>query len=102
PPQDVLSGTILDDGQRSFPKRLQDPLCSRLVSHLLLVFRVQTRELGVIVLQRPPQDKLHDRQHADTERQQVREALDLIIQLDTQGCDLYAALEAIAEAFDWR
>jgi len=29
----------------------------------------------VIVLQRPPQSKLHDRQDADAERQQVRESL---------------------------
>ena len=76
---------MLDDGQRNLPKRLPDPLCSRLVSHLLLVFRVQTRELGVIVFQRPPQDKLHDRQHADAERQQGRATFDVIIALDKQG-----------------
>src|SRR5207245_10551710 len=38
--------------------------------------------------------------HADAERQQVREALDLLVALDKQRRDMDAALEAIEEAFD--
>ena len=44
--------------------------------------------------------QLQDRQHADAERQQVREALDLLVALDKQRRDMDAALEAIEEAFD--
>src|SRR5204863_4115031 len=42
----------------------------------------------------------HDRQHADSERQQVREALDLVVELDKQRRDMHAALEAVEDAFD--
>src|SRR5258706_5348806 len=43
---------------------------------------------------------LQYRQHADAERQQVREALDVLVALDKQRRDMDAALETIAEAFD--
>ena len=52
-------------GQRHIRKRFQEPLCRRLVGHLLLVFWVQTGEWGLLVLKRPPQQKLQDRHHAD-------------------------------------
>src|SRR5262249_23873967 len=100
PTQDFLSGSILYDGERQIRKRLQDPLHRWLVGPLLLVFRVQTGECGLIVLKRPPKDKLHDRQHADTESQQVREALDLVVDLDKQRRDMDAALAAVEDAFD--
>ena len=47
-----------DDGQRHIRKRFQEPLCRRLVGHLLLVVWVQTGECGLLLLQRPPQHKL--------------------------------------------
>src|SRR5713101_1535716 len=56
-------------------------------------------EFGVIVLQRSPQHKLHDRQHADTESQQVREALDLVVEFDKEWCNVDPALEAVEDAF---
>src|SRR5207253_648680 len=57
-------------------------------------------ERGLLCLQRSPQHKLHDCQYADTERQQVRETLDLVVELDKQRRDMHAALEAVEEAFD--
>ena len=53
----------------------------------------------MIGLKRSPQNKLHDRQHADTERQEVREALDLLVKLDKQWCNMDSALEAVEDAF---
>src|SRR5467141_409344 len=91
---------MLDDRQRHTRKRLQDPLCGWLVGSLLLVLWVHIGEAGLILRKRPPQDKLHDRQHADTERQEVREDLDLLVELDKQRRDMDAAFEAIAETFD--
>ena len=73
---------MLDDRQRNTRKRLQDPLCGWPVGALLLVLWVHIGEVGLIFRKRPPQDKLHDRQHADTERQEVRQALDLLVELD--------------------
>ena len=67
---------------------------------LLLVLWVQTGEAGLRFLQRPPQDKLHDREHTDPERQQVREALNLLVELDKQRGDMHAALEAVEDAFN--
>jgi hypothetical protein len=54
----------------------------------------------MIVLQRSPKRKLHDRQDADAERQQGREALDVVVELDKQRRNMPAALEAVEEAFD--
>jgi hypothetical protein len=79
---------MLDDRQRHTRKRLQEPLCGWLVGSLLLVLWVHIGEAGLILRKRPPQDKLHDRQHADTERQEVREALDLLVELDKQRRDI--------------
>src|SRR2546423_12128739 len=89
-----------DDGQRHIRKRLQEPLCRRLVGHLLLVFWVQTGECGLLLLQRPPQQKLQDRQHADPERQQVREALNLLVALDKERRDMDGALETVENGFN--
>jgi hypothetical protein len=100
PPQDFLAGSILYDGQRHTRKRLQEPLRRWGISHLALVLWVQTGEAGLILRQRPPKDTLHDRQHADAERQEVREALDLLVELDKQRRDMDAAFEAIEYAFD--
>src|SRR2546426_11582606 len=91
---------MLDDRQRHTRKRVQDALCSGLVGALLLVLWVHMGEAGLILRKRPPQDKLHDRQHADTERQEVREALDLLVELDKQRRDMDAAFEAIEDTFD--
>jgi hypothetical protein len=52
------------------------------------------------VLQRPSQDKLRDRSHPDTERQQVGEALNLLVEFDKQRRDMHAALEAVKDAFN--
>src|SRR5438128_9348297 len=65
-----------------------------------LVFRVQAGEFGLICLKRSPKHKLHDCQHADTESQQVREAFDLVVELDKQRRDMHAALEAVKDAFN--
>ena len=51
------------------------------------------------MLQRPAQDKLRDRSHTDTERQQGGEALNGLVEFDTQRRALHAALEAVQEAF---
>src|SRR6266487_125659 len=91
---------MLDDRQRHTRKRLQEPLCGWLVGSLLLVLWVHIGEACLILRKRPPQDKLHDRQHADTERQEVREALDLLVELDKQRRDMDAAFEAIEDTFD--
>src|SRR5215471_16487337 len=91
---------MLDDRQRHTRKRLQEPLCGWPVGALLLVLWVHIGEAGLILRKRPPQDKLHDRQHADAERQEVREALDLLVELDKQWRDMDAALEAVEDAFD--
>src|SRR5712691_10497816 len=91
---------MLDDRQRNVRKRFQDPLCCWLVGPLLLVLWVQTGEAGLLLYQRPPKDKLHDRQHADAESQEVCEALDWLVELDKQRGDMDAACEAIEEAFD--
>ena len=91
---------MLDDGQRHTRKRFQEPLRRGLVGPLVLVLRVQTGQCDLILLKRPPQDKLRDREHADAERQQVREALDLIVELDKQRRDMHAALETVEDAFD--
>src|SRR3989442_13730945 len=85
---------MLDDGQRHTRKRFQEPLRRWLVGPLVLVLRGQTGQCDLILLKRPPQDKLRDREHADAERQQVREALDLIVELDKQRRDMDPALEA--------
>jgi hypothetical protein len=42
----------------------------------------------------------HDRQDSDAESQQVREALDLVVELDKQRRDIDPALEAIENAFN--
>src|SRR5712691_9480579 len=91
---------MLDDGQRNTRKRFQEPLRRWLVGPLVLVLRVQTGECDLILLKRPPQDKLRDREHADAERQQVREALDLVVELDKQRRDMDPALEAVEDPFD--
>ena len=89
-----------DARQRTVRKRFQDPLRRWRVSQLLLVLWVQTWESGLIVLKRPSQDKLRDRSHTATERQQVREALNLLVELDTQRRDMDAALEAVENALN--
>src|SRR5438876_12450985 len=61
---------------------------------------MQTAESGLRYLQRPSQDKLRDREHTDPKRQQVREALNLFVEFDTQRCDMDPALEAVEEAFN--
>src|SRR5882762_11715566 len=91
---------MLDDGQRHTRKRFQEPLRRWLVGPLVLVLRVQTGQCDLILLKRPPQDKLRDREHADAERQQVREALDLVVELDKQRRDMDPALETVADPFD--
>src|SRR5919201_6808245 len=91
---------MLDDRQRNTRKRLQDPLCGWPVGALLLVLWVHIGEASLILRKRPPQDKLHDHQHADTERQEGREALDLLVELDKQRRDMDAAFEAIEDTFD--
>src|SRR5882724_6254700 len=91
---------MLDDHQRNARKRFQDPLCCWLVGPLLLVLWVQTGEAGRLLHKRPPKDKLQDRQHADAESQEVCEALDLLVELDKQRCDMDAACEAIEDAVD--
>src|SRR5207249_4702296 len=69
------------------------------VGPLVLVLWVQPGESGLLGLQRPSQDKLRDRSHPDTERQQVREALNLLIEFDKQRRDMDPALEALEDAF---
>jgi hypothetical protein len=64
------------------------------------VLRVQTGEGGLLLRKRPPEDKLCDRSHADAERQQGREALDVVVAFDTQRRDREATLETVAEAFN--
>ena len=91
---------MLDDRQRNARKRFEDPLCGWLVGPLVLVLWVQTEEAGLIGLKRPSQDKFRDRSHTDTERQQVREALNLRIELDEQRRDMDAALEAVEDTFN--
>ena len=100
PTENFLSGGMLDDRQRNVRKCFQDPLCSWLVGDLLLVLWVHIGEAGLILRKRPPQDKLHDRQHADTERQQVRKALNVLVELDKQRGDMDPALEAVEDAFN--
>src|SRR5712692_4378467 len=91
---------MLYHGQRNLPKRFEEPLSRGFVGHLFLVLRVQTGACRLIVVQRPPKDTLQDRSHADTQSQQGREALDLVVELDTQRRDMDAALEAVEDAFD--
>src|SRR5712691_7583436 len=88
-----------DDRQRHARKRFQDPLRRWLVGPLLLVLWMQTGEAGLRGLQRPSQDKLRDRQHTDPERQQVREALYLVVEFDKQWGNMDPALEAVEDAF---
>jgi len=64
----------------------------------LLVLWVQTGEASLRLLQRPAQDKLRDREHTDTERQQVREAFNVLVELDKQRGDLHTALETVEDA----
>ena len=89
-----------DDGQRNARKRFQEPFSRWLIGHLVLVLWVQTRESGLLLLQRPSQDKLRNRSHPDTERQQVREALNVLVELDKQRRNMHAALEAVEDMFD--
>ena len=91
---------MLDDRQRHARKRFQDPLCRWLVGPLLLVLWMQTGESGLCCLQRPSQDKLCDRSHTDPECQQVREALNVLVEFDKQRGDRDAALEAVEDAFN--
>src|SRR5215813_4251938 len=84
PTQDFLSGSILYDGERHIRKRFQDPLHRWLVGPLLLVFRVQSGECVLIVLKIPMNDNFFFNDKATTESQQVREALDLVVELDKQ------------------
>jgi hypothetical protein len=91
---------MLDNRQRHARKRFQDPLRRWLVGPLLLVLRMQTWEAGLRCLERPSQDKLRDRSYTHTKRQQVREALNLVVQLDKQRRDMDAALEAVEDAFN--
>ena len=60
----------------------------------------QTGEAGLGLLQRPAQDKLHDREHTDTKRQEVRETFNLLVELDKQRCDMDPALEAVEDALN--
>ena len=60
---------------------------------------MQTGELGLRGLQRTSQDKLRDCSHTDPERQQVREALNLLVTFDKQRGDMDPALEAVEDAF---
>ena len=59
---------------------------------------MQTGERGLRGFQRPSQDKLRDCSHTDPERQQGREALDLLVAFDKQRCDMDPALEAVEDA----
>src|SRR5207253_2544808 len=95
PTQNVLSSRSLDDHQRHARKCLQDPLCCRLVGPLVLVLWVQTGEARLRLFQSPAQDKLCDGEHSDPERQEVREAFNLLVELHKQRGDLQAALEAV-------
>ena len=52
------------------------------------------------MLQRPPQNNLHHRQHADTERQQICEALNLLVERDKQRRNMDTALEAVEDALN--
>src|SRR5438128_12436339 len=61
---------------------------------------MQTGESGLGCLQRPSQDKLRNRYHTDPERQQVREALNLLVEFDKQRCNMDPALEAVEDAFN--
>jgi hypothetical protein len=45
---------------------------------------MQTGKAGLGCLQRLAQDKLRDREHTDPERQQVREALNVLVELDKE------------------
>src|SRR6266568_9630080 len=91
---------MLDDRQRDARKRFQDPLRRGRVGPLVLVLWVQTGEAGLIVLKRPPQNTLHHRQHADTERQQRREALKWLVERDKQRRNMDTALEAVEDALN--
>src|SRR5712692_10250621 len=91
---------MLDDRQRDVRKRFQDPLSRWRVGPLLLVLWVQTGEAGLIVLKRPPKNKLHHRQYADTECQQIREALNLLVEHDKQRFNMDTALEAVKDALN--
>src|SRR5262252_10634204 len=66
---------------------------------VLLVFWMQTGQSGRLCFKRPAQDKLRDRSHPDTERQQVREAHNLLVAFDKQRRDMDPALEAVEDAF---
>ena len=71
----------------------------------LSCFPGASRGLWSDLLKRPPQHKLHDCQHADAERQQVREALDLVVELDKQRRDMDPAIEAVevrSTRYSWR
>ena len=91
---------MLDDRQRHGRKRFQDPLRRGLVGPLGLVLWVQTWESGLILLERPSQDKRRDRSHTPTKRPQIREALNGLVARDKQRRDRPAALETVDEAFD--
>ena len=75
---------MLYHGQRNLPKRFEASFSRWLVGHLFLVFRVQTGEFGLIGVERLPQDTLHHREYPHAERQQGREALDVVVQRDKQ------------------
>src|SRR6266436_3221901 len=91
---------MLDDRQRDVRKRFQEPLSCWLVRPLLLILWMQTGKSRLRCLQRPSQGKLRDREHTDSESQQVCEALNVLVEFNKQWGDMDPALEAVEEAFN--